>query len=117
MRDLKERAMNTLKTAAVFALLYALATAAPAYADDESKLNGATQRVERGAKTTGEGIKETAKGVGNTVVEGAKETGDRMKEAGRAAEPEAKSAWEHVKDSATAFGHSVKNFFTRLANR
>jgi hypothetical protein len=42
-------------------------------------------------------------------------TGDRMKEEGRAAEPDAKSAWEHVKDGATAFGHSVKNFFTRLA--
>ena len=57
---------NTLKTAAALALLYALGTIVPAYADDESKLNDATRQVESGAKTTGEGIKETAKGVGNT---------------------------------------------------
>jgi hypothetical protein len=117
MREWKEHAMNTLKTAAVFALLYGLATTAPAYGEDESKLNDATRQVESGAKTAGEGIKDTAKGVGNTVVEGAKVAGDRMKEAGRAAEPEAKSAWDHVKEGATAFGHSVKNFFTRLAGR
>jgi len=108
--------MNRYKTAAAYALVYALATATPAFADasSESKLNDATRQVESGAKTTGEGIKETAKGVGNTVVEGAKTTGDRMKEAGRAAEPDAKSAWEHVKDGARSFGHSVKNFFTSL---
>ena len=107
--------MNTVRYAVVFGLVYALGVTAPVWADDESKLNDATRRVESGAKTTGEGIKETAKGVGNTVTEGAKVAGDRMKEAGRAAEPEARSAWEHVKDGATAFGHSVRNFFTRLA--
>src|SRR6266404_8330947 len=117
MREWKEHAMNTLKMAAVFALVYALASTVPAYGEDESKLNDATRRAESGAKTTGEGIKETAKGVGNTVVEGAKVAGDRMKEAGKAAEPDATSAWDHVKDGATAFGHSVKNLFTRLAGR
>jgi hypothetical protein len=111
----KEDAMKALKIVMMVVGLCALGTAAPSYADDESKLNDAARQVESGAKTTGEGIKETAKGVGNTVVEGAKVTGDRMKEAGRAAEPEAKSAWDHVKDGATAFGHSVKTFFTRLA--
>lgn len=109
--------MKTFKTAVVLAVLYALGTTAPLYADDESKLNDATRRVESGAKTAGEGIKETAKGVGNTVVEGAKVAGDRMRDAGQAAEPDAKSAWDHVKEGATAFGHSVKNFFTRLAGK
>ena len=86
-------------------------------AADNSKVNDATRQVESGAKTTGEGIKETAKGVGHTVSEGAKNAGDRMKEGARAAEPDAKNAWDHVKDGATSFGHSVKNFFTRLAGK
>ena len=109
--------MNTFKTAAAFVFVYAVASTTPAYADasSESKLKDATRQVESGAKTTGEGIKETARGVGNTVVEGAKTTGDRIKEASREAEPEAKSAWEHVKDGARSFGHSVKNFFTSLS--
>jgi hypothetical protein len=87
---------------------------APASAADTSKVDDATRRVESGAKTTGEGIKETAKGVRQTVAEGAKTTGEKFKEAGRAAKPEAKSAWAHLKDSATSFGHSVKNFFKGL---
>jgi hypothetical protein len=91
------------------------------YAADDSKVKSATGRVETGAKKigdgqVGEGVKETAKGIGATVVEGAKYTGEKFKESGKAAEPEAKSAWNHVAEGASAFGHSVKNFFTRLFN-
>jgi hypothetical protein len=105
------KAGATLAISAVFFML--LATAGVAVAD-ESKMKDATRQVESGAKTAGEGIKDTAKGVGHTVSEGAKTAGDRIKDAGRSAEPEAKSAWGHVKDGASSFGHSVKNFFTGL---
>lgn len=93
--------------------------AVPADAADDSKVKAATNQVESGAKKIGdgkiaEGVEQTAKGIGNTVVEGAKFTGEKFKEAGKAAEPRAKSAWTHVVEGATSFGHSVKNFFTRL---
>ena len=93
--------------------------AAPALAADDSKVKGATQQVETGAKKIGQGevgkgVEETAKGVGKTVEEGAKYTGEKFKEAGKSAEPPAKSAWQNVKQGANDFGHSVKNFFTRL---
>jgi hypothetical protein len=99
-------------------------TASPGIAADESKVKSATRQVETGAKQIGDGklgtgVEETAKGVGHTVVEGAKFTGEKFKESGRAAKGPAKSAWQHLKDgsvkeSANAFGSSVKNFFTRL---
>jgi hypothetical protein len=97
---------------------------AQAMAADDSKVKSATRQVETGAKKigdgkVGDGVEETAKGVGNTVVEGAKFGGEKLKESGKAAKPPAKNAWEHLKDgsvkeSANAFGSSVKNFFTRL---
>jgi hypothetical protein len=91
----------------------------PALSADESKVNSATRQVETGAKKigqgeVGDGVKETAKGIGNTVVEGAKFTGEKFKEAGKAAEPEAKNTWSNVKDGAVSFGSSVKNFFQKL---
>jgi hypothetical protein len=99
-------------------------TAAAATAADDSKVKSATRQVETGAKKIGDGqvgtgVEETAKGVGHTVVEGAKYTGEKFKESGQAAKPPAKSAWQHLKDgsvkeSANAFGSSVKSFFTRL---
>ena len=67
-------------------LALAVAVAAgPAGAADKSKVDKATQRVEQGAKQigqgkVGEGVKETAKGIGNTVVEGAKFSGETIKE-------------------------------------
>ena len=98
--------------------------AAQAMAADDSKVKGTTRQVETGAKKigdgkVGDGVEQTAKGVGNTVVEGAKFTGEKFKESGQAAKPPAKSAWQHLKDgsvkeSANAAGSSVKNFFTRL---
>jgi len=97
---------------------------APALAADESKVKAAGREVDTGAKKIGEGkvgtgVEETAKGVGHTVVEGTKFAGEKVKEGGQAASPPAKSAWQHLKDgnvkqSADAFGSSVKNFFTRM---
>jgi hypothetical protein len=91
----------------------------PVGAADDSKVKGATQQVETGAKKIGQGevgkgVEETAKGVGKTVEEGAKYTGEKFKEAGKSAEPPANSAWQNTKDGARAFGSSVKNFFTTL---
>ncbi len=92
---------------------------APAGAADDSKVKAATKQVERGAGKIGagkigEGVEETAKGIGNTVVEGGKFTGEKLKESGKSAEPQAKNAWDNVRDGAVDFGHGVKNFFTRL---
>jgi hypothetical protein len=101
---------------ALLTLAFALAPAAGA---DDAKVKAATKQVERGAGKIGagkigEGVEETAKGIGKTVVEGSKFTGEKLKESGKAAEPGAKSAWQNVKDGATDLGHSVKRFFTRL---
>ncbi len=109
--------MTTLIGAVVLALT--VVWAVPARAADDSKVKAATSQVEKGAKKigegkVGEGVEDTAKGIGKTVVEGAKFTGDKLGEAGKAAEPKAKSAWENVKDGASSFGQSVKGFFTRL---
>ena len=96
-----------------------LLAASPAPAADDTKVKGATQQVETGAKKIGDGevgkgAEETAKGVGKTVEEGAKYTGEKFKEAGKAAEPGAKSSWQHVKEGASSFAHSEKSFFTKL---
>jgi hypothetical protein len=98
---------------------FALSLALPAFAADDSKVKAATRQVETGAKKIGdgkigEGVEETAKGIGKTVVEGAKYTGEKLKESGKAAEPEAKGAWSSFKDGAVDFGHGVKRFFSRL---
>jgi len=107
---------------AVIALI--LAWTLPVGAADESKVKAATNQVESGAKKigdgkVGDGVADTAKGVGNTVVEGAKFTGEKFKDAGHAAEPNAKGFWGHlkegnVKESANALGGTVKGFFTGL---
>ena len=89
-------------------------TATSALAADDTKAKQGAQQVESGAKQIGEGVQDTAKGVGQTVVGGAEMAGDKIQEAGRAAEPEAKSAWTKTKEGAVAFGESVKNFFTTL---
>jgi hypothetical protein len=109
-----------MKTLALVVILGFLTwSAIPAVAADDSKVNSATRQVETGAKKigegkVGEGVTETAKGIGNTVVEGAKFTGEKLKESGKAAEPEAKTAWANARDGAVAFGYSVKHFFQRL---
>jgi hypothetical protein len=90
-----------------------------AAAADDSKVKAATGQVESGAKKIGEGkvgdgVEQTAKGIGSTVVEGAKFTGEKLKESGKAAEPEAKSTWTSLKETANSFGSTVKSFFTKL---
>ena len=114
MRYVKRWPAVALAILAILALSFA-----PALAADTTKVDAATKQVETGAKKIGdgkigEGVEETAKGIGNTVVEGAKLTGEKVKEAGKAAEPPAKNAWEKVKDGASSFGTSVKNFFSKL---
>jgi hypothetical protein len=109
--------MKTLAVAGVVAIV--AWSAGPAIAADDTKVKEGTHAVESGAKEigagkVGQGVEDTAKGVGKTVVEGAKYTGEKFKESGKAAEPEAKSAWENTKSGAVAFGHSVKNFFQNL---
>ncbi len=96
----------------------------PASAADESKVKAAAGQVESGAKKIGQGklgdgVEETAKGVGKTVAESAKFTGEKFKDAGKAAEPQAKGFWGNlkegnVKESANSLGGTVKNFFTGL---
>lgn len=60
-------------------------TCGAAGAADKTKVDQATQRVQQGAKEIGQGnvgtgVKETAKGIGNTVVESAKFSGQTIKE-------------------------------------
>jgi len=85
----------------VLALMMTVVWALPGWAADDRKVKAATGQVESGAKKIGqgkigEGVEQTAKGIGNTVVEGTKTT------------------WGHVKEGATSFGQSVKTFFSRL---
>src|ERR1051326_7964379 len=103
------------------ALALSLVTLAPARAADDSKVKSATNQVETGAKKigsgkVGEGVEETAKGIGKSVEEGAKYTGEKMKEAGTAAEAQEKSTGQHLRDAPGKFGRSVKSFFRRLFN-
>jgi hypothetical protein len=103
----------------VLSIVVLLAPVGLAAAADDSKVKAATGQVESGTKKigdgkVGDGVEETAKGVGNTVVEGAKYTGEKLKESGKAAEPEAKGTWHNLKDTANSFGATVKNFFTNL---
>ena len=105
----------------VFSLSLLLASGFAVAADD-SKVKDATNQVESGAKKipdgkVGEGVDETAKGIGKTVSEGAKYSGEKLKEASKAAEPPAKTAWGNARDSAVGFGHTVTGFFANLFSR
>jgi hypothetical protein len=112
--------MKILAVALGTALL--TAAALPASAADDSKVKAATRQVETGAKKigdgqVGQGVEDTAKGIGHTVAEGAKYTGEKLKESGKSAEPEARSAWQNVRDGAVSFGSSVKTFFSSLFSK
>ena len=114
--------MKRLRLVMVFVFLFSLLVSGFAVAADDSKVKNATNQVEGGAKKisdgkVGEGVEETAKGIGKTVSEGAKYSGEKLKEAGKAAEPAAKTAWGNARDGATEFGHTVKVFFTNLFSR
>ena len=107
------------RIALVLTLVAFLVPAGVAAAADDSKVKAATNQVESGAKKigqgkVGDGVEETAKGIGHTVAEGAKYTGEKFKESGKAAEPQAKSTWQNLKETANSFGGSVKNFFSTL---
>ena len=78
--------MKHLGLAIVFMISISLLASAIALAADDSKVKAATNQVEQGAKKipkgkVGEGVKQTAKGVGKTVTEGAKYSGQKVKEA------------------------------------
>ena len=114
--------MKRLGLLIVFMFVPSLLTSGFAVAADDSKVNNATDQVESGAKKisdgkVGEGIAETATGVGKTVSEGAKYSGEKLKEAGKAAAPPAKTAWGHARDGAVAVGHTVKGFFASLFSK
>ena len=57
------------------------------FAADDSKVKAATNQVEQGAQKTaggkiGDGVAETARGIGQTVSEGAQYSAEKVKEAG-----------------------------------
>ena len=71
-----------------------------ALAADKSKVDAATHQVDVGGRMMGsgqfgDGVAETAKGIGNTVVEGAKYSG------------------EEIKEGLEGFGRDVDNFFEK----
>jgi hypothetical protein len=83
-------------------------------AADTTKVDKAIKQVEQGAKKigagkVGQGVEETAKGIGDTILAGAKLTGEKFKEAGKAAEPPAKTGGQQTKGGAASFGASVKS--------
>jgi hypothetical protein len=111
--------MKPIGLVIMFVFLLSLVASGVAFAADDSKVKAATNQVESGAKKIpdgkiGEGVEETAKGIGKTVSEGAKYSGEKLKEASGAAEPTAKTAWGNARDGAIGFGHSVKRFLTNL---
>jgi hypothetical protein len=115
----RETSMKRLGLVIVFVLPLSLLASGHALAVDNSKVKAATDQVERGAKKIpdgkiGEGVEETARGIGQTISEGAKYSGEKLKEAGKAAEPTAKTAWANARDGVVGFGHSVRSFFTNL---
>lgn len=111
--------MKRLGSIIVCAVTFSLLTPTSGAPADDAKVKEGMSQIEHGAKKIpsgqiGDGVQETAKGIGTTVSEGAKYSGEKLKDAGRAAEPPAKSAWGHARDGAISVGHSVKSFFTSL---
>ena len=80
----RTRQMGALWVAPAF-LAVAVLGWGVAGAADKTKVDQATKQVEQGAKqigsgSVGPGVKQIAKGIGNTVVEGAKFSGENIKE-------------------------------------
>ena len=112
---LAERGISTKRLGLVSVLVLSLSLLASGFAAaaDDSKVTDATKQVERGARKipggeVGDGVEETAKGIGNAVSEGAEYSAEKLQEAGKAAEPPAKTAWGHAPDGAVAFGHTSR---------
>jgi hypothetical protein len=114
--------MKRLSVLIVIVCSLSLLASGSALAADDSKVKAATKQVEGGAKKIpdgkiGDGVTETAKGIGNTVSEGAKYSGEKVKDAAEAAAPPAKSAWGNARDGAVGVGRSVTSFFTNLFSK
>jgi hypothetical protein len=114
--------MKRLGVLLVLVFPLSLLASGAALAADDSKVKAATSQVESGAKKIpdgkiGDGVTETAKGIGNTVAEGAKYSGEKVKDAAQAAAPPAKTAWGNAREGAVGVGHSVKSFFTNLFSK
>lgn len=106
------------------ALALVVAFGAPALAADDDTPGAATQQVESGAKKVGEGIGETASGIGHAMVEGtnvaanavaggAKSTGRIIGRAGKTVGEGAKAAWETARDRVIDFADDVVRFVNR----
>ena len=111
--------MKRLGSIIMCAVMFSLLTPTSGVPADAAKVKEGMSQIEHGAtkipsSQIGDGVQETAKGIGTTVSEGAKYSGEKLKDAGRAAEPPAKSAWGHARDGAISVGHSVKSFFASL---
>jgi hypothetical protein len=111
--------MTRLSSVIMFAVVLPLLAPTFAAPADDAKVKEGMSQVERGAKKIpssqiGDGVQETAKGIGTTVSEGAKYSGEKLKEAAEATKPPAKSVWGHARDGAIGVGHTVKVFFTNL---
>ena len=114
--------MKRLGVLIVCVVSLSLLASGSALAADDSKVKAATNQVERGAKKIpdgkiGDGVTETAKGVGNTVSEGAKYSGEKVKDAAHAATPPARTAWDNTRDGAVGVGRTVKSFVTNLFSK
>ena len=106
------------------ALALVVAFGAPALAADGETSGAPTQQVESGVKKVGEGIGETASGIGQAVVEGtnvaanavaggAKNTGRIIGRVGKNVGRGAKGAWETVRDRVIDFADDVVRFVSR----
>jgi hypothetical protein len=114
--------MKRLGSIIAFVAVLPLLAPTVAVPADDAKVKDGMRQVEDGAKKipsrdVGDGIKETAKGVGTTVSEGARYSGEKVKEAATATEAPAKSTWGHVRDGAVGVGHTVRTFFSNLFSR
>jgi hypothetical protein len=111
--------MKRFGVVTLFVVIFSLLVPTFAVPADDAKVKEGMSQVERGAKKipssqVGDGVQETARGIGTTVSEGAKYSGEKLKDAGQATEAPAKSAWGHTRDGVVGVGHSVKSFFTNL---
>jgi hypothetical protein len=111
--------MKRLGAVIVFVVTFSLLLPTSVLPADDTRVKEGMNQVERGAgkipsREVGDGVKETATGVGTTVVEGAKYSGEKLKDAGQATAEPAKGAWGHARDGAASVGRGVKNFFTSL---
>jgi hypothetical protein len=89
--------------AALLSIPFTMPMPRSALAADQSKVDAATHQVDEGGRMMGsgrfgDGVVETAKGIGNTVVEGAKYTG------------------QEIGEGLDSFGHEVDNFFEKTFN-